>query len=350
MKRSRKPLLLVLPLLLVGTAITVGLQRSASPAAAMRQYATAFLETLSDEELAVAQLPYDSAKRTNWHFIPKPTRKGMVMREMTAGQRTAALRLVRASLSEAGYEKASQIMLLEGVLREMEGAGSEERRDPLKYYVTVFGDPANAGDESPWGLSFEGHHLSLNFVCAGDEVVDSTPQFLASNPATIMNQVSGPLSKGTRVLRQEETLAFELVGSLDDAQENQAVIAAEAPAEIRFAGEAQPERTEPAGIAYTALKPEQQKRLQELVTVYAKVVPTEVSEARLREILAQDWSNVHFAWAGAQEPGIGHYYRIQGPTFLIEFVNTQPDPAGNPANHIHCVWRDLDGDFGLPIE
>ena len=107
-----------------------------------------------------------------------------------AAQRVAALRLVRAALSEAGYDKASKIMLLEGVLRELEGEDRTWERDPEKYFLTIFGTPS---DTDPWGLSFEGHHLSLNFVCRDGRVVDSTPQFFAANPGTIMNEVSGPL-------------------------------------------------------------------------------------------------------------------------------------------------------------
>ncbi|MEX0824652.1 MAG: DUF3500 domain-containing protein [Pirellulaceae bacterium] len=350
MKRTKFSLLLALPLVLLLIGVTAGLQRAGSPAVEMRRYATVFLDSLSEEQVAMAKLPYDSAKRVDWHFIPKPERKGVVIRDMNAAQKIAAMRLIRASLSQAGYEKTSQIMLLEGILRQLEGPGSEERRDPQKYYVTIFGDPAQADESEHWGLSFEGHHLSLNFVCSGDEVVDSSPQFMGANPAVVKSDVTGLISKGTRVLQQEETLGFELVKSLDDGQENKAIIADEAPAEIRFAGEAQPEPTDPEGIDYGSLNAEQQKVLQELITVYAKTVPADVAEARLQAINANDWNKTHFAWAGAQEPGIGHYYRIQGPTFLIEFVNTQPDPDGNPANHIHCVWRDVTGDFGLPIE
>lgn len=320
------------------------------PAENMRSFAIAWLETLSDQQVEQARLPYDSPKRVQWHFIPKPQRKGLPLRDMNDAERTAALRLVRAALSEVGYHKTSQIMSLEAVLRELEGPGSEARRDPLKYYVTIFGDPANDDALAPWGLSFEGHHLSLNFVCQGDEVVDSTPQFFAANPAELKTEVEGPLKVGTRVLGKEEALAFELLHSMSDSQQPQVRIAEEAPAEIRFAGEAQPEVTEPEGIAWSELNAGQQERLKQLIEVYNGAVPEEVAAARRELIEQQGWDKIHFAWAGASKPGVGHYYRIQGPTFLIEFVNTQPDAAGNPANHIHCVWRDLTGDFHLPIE
>lgn len=325
--------------------IAAGLKVGDPPAVQMKTFADAFLSTLDEKAKAVAVVPYDSPKRVGWHFIPMKSRKGLVLREMNASQRAAALRLVRAALSEAGYDKTSKIMELEGVLRELEGPDRNWERDPQKYYVTVFGTPS---DSEAWGLSFEGHHISLNFVCRGGVVVDSTPQFFAANPATIMNDVEGPLGKGTRVLRNEEQLAFDLVNSLDEGQSAKARIAEQAPKEIRFAGEPQAKVGEPEGIAFDDLSMEQRKLLKKLVMTYVSAVPRQVASARREAINNDGWKQVHFAWAGATKPGIGHYYRVRGKGFLIEFVNTQADAAGNPANHIHCVWRDLTGDFDLP--
>ena len=343
MRFSRFALLTLLAL--VSLVVASGWKVGDPPGTQMKTFADAYLKTLDDEQRSATLLPYDSPKRVGWHFIPKETRKGLVLREMNAAQRTAALRLVRAALSEAGYSKTSKIMMLEGVLLELEGPGRENVRDPNKYYVTLFGEP---NDTEPWGLSFEGHHVSLNFVCRDGKVVDSTPQFFAANPGIIMNDVKGPLGKGTRVLRLEETLAFQLVDSLNDKQKERAIIAAEAPAEIRFAGEPQCQVGEPEGVTFRELNAAQQKLLRELVAVYVDAVPEAVADARYAGIKKDGWDDIHFAWAGATKPGIGHYYRIRGKGFLIEFVNTQADAAGNPANHIHCVWRDLTGDFDLP--
>ncbi len=257
------------------------------------------------------------------------------------------MRLLRAALSEGGYDKASNIMLLEGVIRQLEGKDRNWERDPQKYFVTIFGTPS---DSEPWGLSWEGHHLSLNFSIRDGKVVDSTPQFWGANPGTIMDEVSGPLKKGTRVLRAEEQLAFDLVGALSDEQRENALIAEKAPKEIRFAGDAQVKVDEPEGIAAKDLSEEHQDLLKELVHTYTDAVPETLAKQRRDLIEENGWDDVHFAWAGATKPGIGHYYRIRGKGFLIEFVNTQADGAGNPANHIHCVWRDVTGDFDLPNE
>ncbi|WP_246109799.1 DUF3500 domain-containing protein [Roseimaritima multifibrata] len=342
----------ILTFLAVGCVCAVGLalKPADSPATNMQTFAVSWLDSLSKEQQAIAQIPYDSPERLGWHFIPKPERKGVPLRDMNDAQQASALRLVRAALSEMGYNKAQQIMSLEGVLRQLEGPGSEQRRDPRKYYVTISGDPRKTDADTPWGLSFEGHHLSLNFVCRGDQIVDSTPQFFATNPAELKTEVKGPIRKGTRVLAAEEELAFQLYLSLDEAQQKSALIAEEALKEIRFAGEPQAEVSAPEGIAFGKLNPDQAKLLVNLVDVYRNAVPAPVAEKRQALINQSGWDKVHFAWAGASKPGIGHYYRITGPTFLIEFVNTQPDASGNPANHIHCVWRDLTGDFDLPIK
>lgn len=338
----------VLSLLLLSLCVTLGLQSDAPPGSQMKMFAETYLASLDAEQRENSVLPYDSPKRVGWHFIPKDNRKGLKIGDMNDAQRTSALRLLRAALSEAGYSKATRIMKLEQVLAILEGDGRRWARDPDKYFLTIFGQPSNT---ESWGMSFEGHHLSLNFVCRGGKIVDSTPQFMGANPATIMTGVEGAtLSKGTRVLRDEEQLAFDLVNSLEAQQAERAMIAEEAFDEIRFAGEAQVAVGKPEGIAYSALNPDQQELLKQLVHTYTNAVPEEVAKRRRELIQSNGWNDVHFAWAGANKPGVGHYYRIRGQAFLIEFVNTQPDAAGNPANHIHAVFRDLEGDFDLPAD
>ncbi|MEL6106690.1 MAG: DUF3500 domain-containing protein [Planctomycetota bacterium] len=328
----------------VGCFLLVGLKDQDPPGTQVATYANRFLEQLDDEQKSTGMMDYDSEKRVDWHFIPKDERKGLRLGKMSLVQRVAALRTLRSALSEAGYEKASKIMLLEGVLRELEGDGRRWERDPQKYYITIFGTP---GAEGKWGLSFEGHHLSMNFSFRDGKLVDSTPQFLAANPATIMGDVKGPLGKGTRLLRDEEQLAFDLVQSLSDEQQTSGIIAEEALEEIRFAGEAQVTPEELVGIAYSELEDDQKSLLKKLVATYVDAVAEQVAEKRHAMLKEDGWDDVHFAWAGPTKPGIGHYYRIRGKRFLVEFVNTQADAAGNPANHIHCVWRDLGGDFDL---
>jgi hypothetical protein len=341
--KHRFLLALVLGFALVVAGAGWAFQRGAS-SAGMTDAATKFIATLSEEQKKQTVLPYDTPKRLEWHFIPKDERKGLQVKEMDEAQRKGLHALLKSALSESGYDKATKIMSLESILHGLE-KGGRNIRDPERYYATIFGAPG----EGRWGLSFEGHHLSLNFVVDADGVVSSTPSFFGANPAIVKSDVEGALPRGTRVLAKEETLAFDLLKSLSDEQRGKAIIAEKAPSEIRGAGEAQPPTEAPAGLAAAALNEEQQGLLRALIAAYAANMPEEVRQERLSAIQNAGFDTIHFAWAGAHEPGVGHYYRIQGPTFLIELVNVQPDAAGNVANHIHSVWRDMRGDFALPV-
>ncbi len=317
---------------------------------AMTEEANKFLATLTAEQRAKAALAYDDPKRIDWHFIPKEgdkEREGLKVREMSDEQRKAAHALLKVVLSETGYGKATKIMELESLLAELQKGKSGPLRDPDRYYFVIFGKPAADGR---WGLSVEGHHLSLNFVVEKGNVISSTPTSLCANPALVMSDNVPSIKRGTRVLAKEETLAFDLLASLTADQRKVAIIADKAPPEIRAAGEPQPPREAAVGIAAEKLTGEQRSTLQSLIEEYANNLPLDVAKARMEAIDREGIGQVHFAWAGADKAGIGHYYRIQGPTFLIELVNTQADSAGNPANHIHSVWRDMTGDFALSIK
>jgi hypothetical protein len=307
----------------------------------LAEAAGAWIAALDDAERARGVRPFADAGRTDWHFVPKPARKGVQLRDVTSSQQEAALGLMRALLSEAGYEKSLSIMRLEEILRRLEGTKAKNIRDPERYFFTVFGTPAETGT---WSVSVEGHHLSLNFVIRDGAVVDSTPQFMGANPAEVKTTFAGLPEAGQRVLHAEEAPAFELVRSLDSAQ-RAAAVTADAPKEIRAAGEPEPPQEPATGIAWADLTADQQATLRRLVETYCAWMTDDVATERLRLIEEAGWEAIRFAWLGALEPGIGHAYRIAGPTFLVEFVNVQPDAEGNPANHIHCVWRDATGDF-----
>ncbi len=328
----------------VATTRAAALKQS-SPAS-LSQAAAAWIDTLDADQKSGGVRAFGEATRTDWHFVPKAARKGVQLRDMTPAQEQAALTLLRSALSQTGYDKSLVIMSLEEILRRLEGERAKNIRDPKRYFFTIFGTPADSGT---WSLSVEGHHLSLNFTIRDGAVVDSTPQFMGANPAEVKTSFTGLPERGLRVLRDEEMLAFELARSLTTAQREQAVTA-ELPKEIRAAGEPQPPQEPATGIRWGDLTAEQQAALRRLVDAYCNWMPAEVAAERLRliEEAPKGWAAVRFTWLGSLEPGIGHAYRVTGPTFLIEFVNVQPDAEGNPANHIHCVWRDMTGDFDLP--
>jgi hypothetical protein len=312
---------------------------------AMTEAAQKFLASLNADELAKVSIKFDDPRRLDWHNIPKPERKGLQLHDMTAEQQQLAHGLVRAALSDTGYAKAARIMSLENNLREGEkNLKGGALRDPLRYFLTIFGKPEMTG---VWGWSFEGHHLSLNFVIRDGQVVADTPSFFGANPATLRLFVPGGPKEGTRTLAQEEQLAFDLVNDLSDAQRKTAIIAEKAPDDYRNAGVPQPPHTPPVGLPAAEMTEGQKKILWSLLEAYNGNMAPPIAAARLADIKAIGLDHVYFAWAGGTKPGTGHYYRVQGPGFVLELVNIQSDPAGNPANHIHSVWRNLKGDFGV---
>ena len=313
----------------------------------MTGMAKLFVKMLSDAEKGKTVKPFNDPSRVDWHNIPKPERKGFQFREMNPDQRKVCLGLLSVSLSKEGYDKVRNIMSLEANLREGEkNIVGGHLRDPERYFLTIFGAPH---EEDIWGWSFEGHHLSLNFVINNGEVVSDTPSFWGANPATVKVFVDGGPEVGTRTLAAEEQTAFDLVQSLDESQLKKAVIAAKAPADYRAAGLPQPPTGPVEGLSAKEMTPEQQKTLWKLLEVYNHHLAEPVAKARLEALETAGLENISLAWAGSTKPGVGHYFRVQGPTFVLELVNIQSDPQGNPANHIHSVWRSLKGDFAIPL-
>lgn len=316
--------------------------------AAMVKAASTLVAALSPAEKAKIVLAYDDPRRTDWHNIPKPERKGLPLRDMSNELKDLTQELLKVSLSASGYEKATRIMSLENNLFEDEKKlKTAPLRDPQRYFLSIFGTPSSKGT---WGFSFEGHHLSLNFVVSDGAVVSDTPSFWGANPTIVRTYITGGPEVGVRTLKDEEELGFKLVKSLDEKQKQVAIRADKSPAEYRAGGSPQPPLTPPEGIAASELNKEQSEILWDLIKAYNSHLTDDVAAGNIEEIRQANFGRVHFGWWGATEPGIGHYYRVQGPTFVLEFVNYQDGVEGTKANHIHSVWRSLKGDFAIPIK
>jgi hypothetical protein len=306
------------------------LTRAHEPAAEMATAARQWLDALTPEQRKAAVYPLADAERENWHYVPKD-RAGVVFKTMTAPQQTLARALLRSGLSQRGYAKTEAIIALEAILRELEQAA---HRDTGLYYVTIFGTPA---PDKSWGWRFEGHHVSINFTIAGGHHVSVTPTFFGANPARVL---AGP-HKDARALADEEDLGRALVLSFAPEQRAKVIFTTNAPREIITKNDHAVKPLAPVGLPVAQMTPAQSAQLLALLKVYATNYRAELAEAELTKIMAAGWEKVHFAWGGSTEVGQPHYYRIQGPTFVIEYDNVQ-----NKANHIHTVWRDFDGDFG----
>jgi hypothetical protein len=302
-----------------------------STAGVMTESANRFLMALSPEQRAKVSFSFDDPERLNWFYVPIE-RKGLPLREMSSYQKHLASALLSAGLSQSGYIKAVTIMSLEDVLRIME-KDDGERRNPEKYYVSIFGTPSETGR---WGYRVEGHHLSQNYTVVNGHVVDA-PSFFGDNPAEVRE---GPRS-GLRVLANEEDLGRALVMSLDAEQKKTAIVDEKAPDDILTGNNRQAAlKGQASGLPAAKMTPAQWTKFTALLEEYTGNMPEQVAQAR-QEQIRKAGKNIFFAWEGGVNRGDPHYYRIQAASFLIEYDNTQ-----NGANHIHSVWRDFNGDFG----
>lgn len=354
----------------------------------MSQAAQVFMSSLSDDQAGAAAFAWNDDERCRWYYTPTD-HGGLPLFAMTSAQQQFAMRLLATGLSTAGYVTASTIMGLENVLDHLEGWtvgwGRERGRDPQHYYLSVFGEPDGA---APWSWRFGGHHLSVQHVVHGDEVLASTPCFFGADPAEV------PLLGGhlLRPLGACEDLARDLVRSLNDSQALRARLDSVAPVDIVSANRAtvadgdtvlplgdvwrsrfedlelselvdgmhaRAERkagitaehlqavaytTKPKGLAANEMSEAQRDQLSAVMRVFIDRLPDDLANREHERTAGDKLLDVSFAWAGSTERGAPHYYRMQGPGLLAEYDNTQRD-----VNHIHTVWRNPDNDFGNDV-
>lgn len=310
-----------------------GLLRAQEMVTAARQ----FLRSLDSAQRLEAMYPFDGTERYNFHFFPIDDRKGVPLRELNADQRRALFRLLHTGLSERTVRKTDAIRELDNVLKVLEHRKPDDHyRDPEKYFLAVFGIP---GPHTIWGWRFEGHHVSFTFAAENGKLVSGTPGFLGANPAVVQE---GP-NKGEEVLKDETAMGYELLHAFTPAQMQQVRVDTAAPGDIITFINRKAMIAHPAGMLYAAMTDTQKQLLLRMLRLYIERYTRLFADQMLKEIQAAGLDNLRFAWAGDTAEGIGHphYYRIQGPTIIIEYDNTQ-----NNANHVHTVIRDLKNDFG----
>ncbi len=333
---------IVISALLSGAAVAAACsqpthaQPAPDPAVTGTAAAQAFVASLSGGDREKAALPAADTARTQMNYVPM-VRAGVPLDELDDPQKAHALSLLRTGLSDTGFATAQRIIEHEDILRELEkarGVSNYMRRQPGLYYTAVFGAPAA---NAAWGWRFEGHHLSVNVTHrpAGGQIV--APLFFGANPARVP---SGPHA-GSRILAAEEDEARALLALFSGEQRSMAVIAPETTNDIVSTNRPKVDGLQYDGLAVATMTAAQKAQLRKLIGVYAARVPAAQRDAQLARMDQAGFDRLYFAWAGSTETGGKHYYRIHGPTLLIEYDNSQ-----NDANHIHTVWRDLEHDFG----
>ena len=304
-------------------------------AADLASTATRFLERLDVAQRRLAWRPIDHEEALRWNFVPGRY-VGIELGAMTPAQRRAACDLLRTMLSATGFAKTMAILDLENVLRavEADGGRAPAHRDPGRYALLICGDCSPGGT---FVVRFQGHHVSLRCAVVDGVFAGHTPHFLGSNPHRVPRAWARPA-----VLAGEEELARELMASFTERQLDTVVIAAEAPRDVLL-GPGRPPAAlgERRGLPWSAMSEGQRAKLWRLLEHHARVLRGDLAQRELRRIRERDLDELSFAWAGPTDRGKGHYYRVHGTAFAIEYDCTQDD-----ANHVHVVWRDFDRDFG----
>ena len=327
----------------------------AKTAGAMVQAANALLASLTPEQKAKAVMTFDNEERFVWQESPGP-RSGVVLRDLNDAQRKLAMNLLRASVGEGGYRKIDMSIAREPVLSAMQKTPEAQAlRHPDLFYITIFGTPSAA---SPWGWTFEGHHISTHFTVRGNQVA-TAPMFLGSQPndmpaarlegTALAASQKIPAALAGRIMGPEEDKARALVQSLDAKQKAIAVFDRTEKRDADMISGINTRRVRPvgsAGLQARQMNAQQKAQLVGLVEEYLTRMPADVAADRRRRLLeGAALDDISFQWAGAIEPGQAHAYIVQGPTFMIEYAQIRNNTVG----HVHTVWRDFDGDFGGDI-
>lgn len=287
-----------------------------------------FINSLEGKKVSAYKFAFDSELKNIWHYVPR-SREGVPLKELNKAQKNQLFNFLKSVLSQKGLATAEMIRGLEAIIQQEEWGFIS--RDPEAYYLEVFGEPSLT---NTWAVSFEGHHLSLNYILKGDEIISFSPMFFGANPATVNKDYGVGPKKGTRVLGQLETPAFELIKSFDKAQKKIAIISNRAPGDVRAGGKTLVPTYQKAGISSDKLNVTQKKLLLSLIQNYLDFLPEQnILEINLKCMDA----SLFFSWAGSTTPNKGHHYVIEHPRFLIELNNSKPGVSDFPANHIHAL-------------
>ncbi len=336
---------------LVAFAVTAVAQRAPTDAAAAAVArgdvtrrivvsAQALLSALDDSGRAKVQFPFEGPQKTRWSNLPSGIfeRQGLRLGNLTAPQRAAVMTLLSVALSGEGLQKVTGIMRADEVLRGSQAGRGRGRGRPGgggttfgedEYFLAFIGPPSAA---SPWMLQFGGHHLAINLTLSGSDAT-LAPSLPAAQPASYT--VEG---RTVRPLGDESDKAFALINALDASQRAQAVLSYRVADLVLGAG--QDGRTiQPEGIRVSAFSAAQQSMLWDLVREWVGISNDAFAQARMTELRA-NVRDTYFAWSGPTSNGSAAYFRIQGPTVVIEYT-----PQGG-VDHIHTIYRDPTNDYG----
>jgi hypothetical protein len=322
--------------------------------AEIKSYATQLYASFGKLQKQTALLTFNDTSRLKWNNLPVGlrARAGASIGSMTNDQRMLVHRILSTSLSSQGYLKSTAIMHLDELINgfydslyvkkvldeKTYGFIKKLNWSPKNYYFAFFGSPS----ESQWGFKLEGHHLSINFTFVNDKI-SVTPFFVGTDPA----EYTVSEYAGWRVLNQEEDLGLRLVNSLTEEQRKKAIQSTTVPGDIITSAESGKRLVDNWGIKSGELDKKQQLMLQNIIREFVFNMEYEKATIEFNKIEKAGLDNIYFGWIGALEEKKGHYYVINGPTFLVEFDNY--GGPRNSANHIHAIWREKGNEYGEDV-
>jgi hypothetical protein len=335
-KNKRTTLAFVLLLYVLSFQLCVPFDLTAQDNTVDFSSALTVVNSLDSTQRAKAVFSFDDMSRYDWNYLPPSLipRRGVCLKDLDSIQKSSIYALLKSFLSDKGFLRTQDIMNNEYYLKELEP--DMIHRIPENHFIAFYGRPAK---DSVWGWKFSGHHIALNYTIVNNQLA-LTPIFFGVYPA----EIKEGKNKGKRIIKDEEDIGFELINMLTSEQKAKAIFQSKAFSDIVTTNAIQVGPLTPVGIIANDLTVEQKNILNKLIVSHLSSMPTKIAEMRMKRIVSEDFNQIRFGWAGSLLKGVPHYYRIQGKTFLIEFDNTTHN-----ANHIHIVWRDFNGDFGVDL-
>jgi hypothetical protein len=319
---------------------------ASAEAATLEAVSTAktFLAALDDKLRAKASLPLNPKTRANWSNLPtgatfqsgSTERNGVKLGDLSPAQQEAALALVAATLSPGGYKKVINMVNADEVLERNSAtkrkAESRTRFGRAEFYVAILGTPSAS---QPWMIQFGGHHLAINITLVGAQNV-LTPSHTGAQPSDFTFE-----GQSIRPLGNENDKAFALINALDANQQKQAMLDYQVRDVVAGPGH-DGEVVKPEGVRAFTFNPAQTAMLLDLIKEWVGIVHDNAAAAKMAEIQA-NLADTYFAWSGPTTNGSAAYFRIQGPTVLIEYAPQRT------TDHIHTFYRDPTNDYGAKL-
>lgn len=317
------------------------LRRTGVDVSGVRRMAEDYLAALSPGERAEGRFPMDDVSWRHWsngarYFL----RHGLCLEDLDETKRSRVLAIIRDSLSAYGYQQIVDLMHLNLTIGELRG--EEHLLNEWLYWFSIYGEPETGG---PWGWQLDGHHVNVNCVCVGDQMV-LTPTFLGAEPVIAE---SGKYA-GTAAFRREEAVGRRLFTSLSECERKRAVIADELPKDLFTGAFRDNVELGYAGVPLGELSPDRRAIATDLVGLYVDRAADGHARVRRDEVRAYE-ADTYFAWAG--DPDGVFYYRVHSPVILIEFEHQHGVMFDNDEplrEHIHTVVRTPNGnDYGTDL-